>query len=147
MRPLLVASLAVSVPAVSQTARVGFNESVAVYGPEIFPGLTHLHQCGEFRALVAYVNGTDMLFVDEVAPADGDSTLRVVKSFSFVEFNHYEASRSISEVSCLRRDALTLEVTGSGDDGHSNSKFEFMIMLNVSTGEYEYSDSLGLRNH
>src|SRR5262245_14631740 len=64
----LLASVCCSSLAVAQTARVAFEDSVAVYGPEIFPALTQLRLCGNFRVLVAYVNGTDLLFVDEVAP-------------------------------------------------------------------------------
>lgn len=146
MRSLLFVSFFMSGLAISQTARVGFDESVAIYGPEIFPALAKLQLCGDFRVLVAYINGTELLFVDEVAPAERGSTLRVVRSFGFSEFNHYEASRSISEVSCQRRDATTLEISGSGNDGHSDRDFEFTISLDAETGEYENSESLGLRS-
>jgi hypothetical protein len=101
----LVASVCCSGVVVAQTARVAFEESRAVYGPEIFPALTHVHLCGDFRVLVAYVNGTDLLFIDEVEPADAGSTYRVVRSFGLIEFNHYEASRSITDVACQKRDA------------------------------------------
>ena len=127
---------------VAQTARVAFEESVAVYGPEIFPALTQLHLCGNLRVLVAYVNGTDLLFVDEVAPIEGGSTNRVAKSFGFIEFNHYEASRSITDLACQKRDAESLEISGSGHDGHEDKDFEFKVLLNTRTGEYEYADTL-----
>jgi hypothetical protein len=92
--------------------------------------------------LVAYVNGTDLLFVDEVVPIEGGSTTRVAKSFGFVEFNHYEASSSIKELTCRTRDAESLEISGNGHDGHEDRDFEFKVLLDTRTGEYEYSDSL-----
>jgi hypothetical protein len=126
----------------AQTASVAFEESVAVYGPEIFPALTQLHLCGNFRVLVAYVNGTDLLFVDEVAPIEGGSTKRVVRSFGFVEFNHYEASSSITDLACQKRSAESLEIIGSGHNGHEDEDFDFRVLLDARTGEYEYSDTL-----
>jgi hypothetical protein len=142
MRIYLFASVCCSGLVVAQTARVAFEESRAVYGPEIFPALTHVHLCGDFRVLVAYVNGTDLLFIDEVVPAEGGSTHRVAKSFGFIEFNHYEASRSITDVACQKRDAESLEISGSGHDGHDNKDFDFNVLLNTRTGEYQYSDTL-----
>jgi hypothetical protein len=142
MRAYLLALVCCSGLAVAQTARVAFEESVAVYGPEIFPALTQLHLCGNFRVLVAYVNGTDLLFVDEVAPIEDGSTNRVAKSFGFIEFNHYEASSSIANLACQKLDAESLEISGSGHDGHENKDFEFKVLLNTRTGEYEYSDTL-----
>jgi hypothetical protein len=143
---VFLASLSLSGYAISQTARVTFDESVAVYGPEIFPALRRIQFCGDFRVLVAYINGTDLLFVDEVILAEGDSTFSVVGSYSFVEFNAYETSRFVTDVSCRHRDAETLEITGNGNDGHRNADFEFTLSLNTSTGDYTYSDSLGLSN-
>lgn len=142
LRVYLLASLCCSVSAAGQTASVEFRESVAVYGPEIFPALTRLQRCGNFRVLVAYVNGTDLLFVDEVVPIEGGSTNRVARSFGFVEFNYYEASRSIEQLACREQDAESLEISGSGHDGHDNEDFEFTILLDTRTGEYEYSDTL-----
>jgi hypothetical protein len=142
MRIYLLASVCCSGLVAAQTARVAFEESVAVYGPEIFPALTRLRLCGNFRVLVAYVNGTDLLFVDEVAPIEGGSTNRVAKSFGFVEFNHYEASNSITDIACQKRGAESLEISGRGHDGHENKGFEFKVLLNTRTGEYQYSDTL-----
>lgn len=142
MRAYLLASICCSGLAAAQTPEVAFEDSVAVYGPGIFPALTQLRACGNFRVLVAYVNGTDLLFVDEVEPTAGGSTNRVTKSFGFVEFNHYEASSSIAEVACQLRDAESLEIVGRGHDGHENKDFEFKVLLNTRTGEYGYSDSL-----
>jgi hypothetical protein len=142
MRIHLLALVCCSSSLLAQPARVAFEESVAVYGREIFPALTQLHLCGDFRLLVAYVNGTDLLFVDEVAPIEDGSTTRVTKSFGFIEFNHYEASRSIKSVACRNHDAGSLEITGSGHDGHENEDFEFAVLLNTQTGEYQYSDTL-----
>ena len=137
---LFLALLSLSGKAISQTASVRFDESVAVYGPEIFPAVRRIRLCGDFRILVAYINGTDLLFVDEVTLAEGDSTFSVVRSYSFVEFNAYEASRLVTEVSCQQRDAETLEITGSGNDGHRNADFEFVLSLSTSTGDYSYSE-------
>jgi uncharacterized protein (TIGR02246 family) len=138
----LLASIGCTGAAIAQTGSVEFEESVAVYGPGIFPALTQLRLCGDFRVLVAYVNGTDLLFVDEVTPIEGGSTNRVAKSFGFVEFNHYEASTSITGLACREGSAESLEITGTGHDGHENKDFEFRVLLNTRTGEYEYSDTL-----
>ena len=143
MRTYLFASVCYSGLLVAQPARVAFEESVAVYGPEIFPALTQLHLCGNFRVLVAYVNGTDLLFVDEVVPIEDGSTNRVAKNFGFIEFNHYEASSSITDVACQKHDTESLEISGSGHDGHENKDFKFKVLLNTRTGEYQYSDTLG----
>lgn len=134
--------LAVPALAVGQTAVVEFENSVAVYGPGIFPAITQVRQCGNFRVLVAYVNGTDLLFVDEIAPAENDSTLRVTRNFGFVEFNQYEASRSIRTIACKEPAPGSLQITGSGNDGHDNRNYEFDIMLNTTSGAYRYSDTL-----
>ena len=142
VRLCFFASVCCSGLVVAQTARVAFEESRAVYGPEIFPALTLVRRCGDFRVLVAYVNGTDLLFVDEVVPAESGSTYRVAKSFGFIEFNHYEASRSIADVACRKRDAESLEISGRGHDGHDNKNFDFTVLLNARTGEYQYSDTL-----
>ena len=138
---LLLSSCSTSL-AIAQTSRVAFDESVAVYSAEIFAALTQLRQCGDFRVLVAYVNGTDLLFVDEIVAAEGGSTYRVARSFGFVEFNHYEASRFISNVSCEHREADVLEIKGSGHDGHRNEDFEFTVSLDTRSGAYRYTDTL-----
>ena len=142
MRKYLIVLFFLSIPTAAQTARVGFEESIAVYGPEIFPALTLVRLCGDFRLLVAYVNGTDLLFVDKLIPAAGGSTYRVEKSFGFGEFNHYEASRDISAVTCEKRDSGFLEIMGSGTDGHSNREFDFKVLLDTQTGAYQYTDTL-----
>lgn len=141
-RIYLLASVCCSTSVVAQTASVEFEESRAVYGPGIFPALTHVRLCGDFRVLVAYVNGTALLFVDEVGLAEGASTYRVTKSFGFIEFNHYEASRSIMDIACQKRDGESLEITGTGNDGHDNEDFDFKVLLNTRTGDYQYSDTL-----
>jgi len=139
---MLPALLAPTVVANAQAASVGFKESIAVYGPEIFPALTLVRQCGDFRVLVAYVNGTDLLFVDELVPAAGGSTYRADRSFGFVEFNHYEASRIVNDVACDSQPVGRLRISGTGIDGHFDEEFEFTIVLDTRTGAYEYSDTL-----
>ena len=52
-------------------------------------------------------------------------TNRVTKSFGFVEFNHYEASTSIADLTCRQRDAESLQIVGRGHDGHENEDFDF----------------------
>jgi hypothetical protein len=53
MRAYLLATVCCSGLAAAQPSGVAFEDSVAVYGPGIFPALTQLHACGDFRVLVA----------------------------------------------------------------------------------------------
>ena len=139
---LLPVLLAPTVAANAQAASVAFEDSIAVYGPEVFPALTLVRQCDDFRVLVAYVNGTDLLFVDQLVPAEGGSTYRAGTSFGFVEFNHYEASRSVNDIACAFQDTGRLRISGTGFDGHAGENFKFTIVLDTRTGQYRYSDSL-----
>src|SRR5687768_12533878 len=77
----VVAVLALSVlsmtapPALAgQQASVEMEEALAKYGPGVFPAVTRMEVCGFFRVMVVYWAGTDMLFVDEIQPSQGEST-------------------------------------------------------------------------
>jgi len=103
-------------------------------GPFIGEGL------GEHRIIRAYINGSDMIFIDNVLMTS--SGLEAVNGFSFAEINDDHAGYSIERVKCESKDKL-LEingfVNGSGhDEGKDKIKFEFRILLNPEDGKYEF---------
>lgn len=100
-------------------------------GPYIGEGL------GEHRMIRAYINGSDMLFIDNVLMKK--SGLEAVKGFSFVELNDDHAEYSIERAKCESKgDFLEINgfVNGSGHD--EKTKFEFRIILNPEDGKYEF---------
>ena len=109
---LCSASLAMPSALLGQVASVAFEDSVAVYGPDIYPAVTRIRYCEPYRVLVAYINGTDMLFVDELELAENQSTFQILRGVSVIEFNAYEQSAEIRRVTCAVRDGKTLQVTG-----------------------------------
>ena len=126
-----------------QSASVAFEDSYAVYGPNIFPAVTGMRYCEPYRVLIAYINGTDMLFVDRLELANNQSTLRVTRGVSIREFNFYEQSAEILSISCLiDRDEL-LRVSGRAHSFHANRDFEFSISFGKDTEDYTYESNEG----
>lgn len=144
MRHAALMSVALVFPAApctpSEPAAVEMDEAFAVYGPGIFPAITRMEVCGAFRAMVVYWAGTDMLFVDEVAPALNESTMAVRRGLSIREFNHYEDSNTIKSLSC-RISRGNLRVSGKAADGHSSGTYAFQIVLDTASWKYTYSDT------
>ena len=126
-----------------ERAAVEFDEAVAVYGPGIFPAITQLVRCGDYRVLVVYAAGTDLLFLDKLVPADNESTLAATDGLSFEELNYYEASNQIESVSCKEAGPRELRITGSALDGQADKRFEFSIVVDTGKRSYAYSDTLG----
>ncbi|HEX5045551.1 MAG TPA: hypothetical protein VFX89_00390 [Gammaproteobacteria bacterium] len=120
-------------------AAVEFEEAVAVYGPGIFPAITRLVRCGDYRVLVVYAAGTDLLFLDKLVPADNESTLAATDGLSFAELNYYEASNRIERVSCEKSGPRELRIAGSAFDGQENERFEFSIVVDTVERSYTYA--------
>jgi hypothetical protein len=142
---IVVAALVPSTTAaVDASAGSIFEDSVAVYGPWLFPTVKALARCGEYRVLVAYVAGTDMLFLDRLQLTQDNSMFEATDGLSFSEFNAYEASNDIGRVSCRLRGPETLEISGTAESGHlaTDSKFSFRISVNLKSKSYSYHDNL-----
>lgn len=97
-----------------------------------------MRYCEPYRVLVAYINGTDMLFIDELAPANNQSTLQVLRGMSVREFNVYEQSAEILRISCRIGSDDTLQVTGLAHSFHTDRDFEFSITVEGGLGSYEF---------
>ena len=130
----------------AQIATAELDDGRAVYGPGIFPAITRIQTCENYGVLVAYLHGTDMVFVDEVRPALNGSTLEAVRGFSFLELNAYHASASIERVECELEAPESLNVSGFGYSFHGETEFAFTISLSLRNGSYHYRDSLGRNN-
>ena len=144
MRGIPLTSAALLVAAVpcqaSESASVKMDEAVAAYGPGIFPAITQMEFCGRFRVMIVYWAGTDMLFVDLTQPSDGQSTLAVKRGFSIREFNYYEDSNNITQLSCKNaRDRLY--INGRATSGHTSRTYSFRIVMDTKSGKYKYSDT------
>ena len=124
-----------------QVASVAFDESLAVYGPGIFPAVTRLQICEPYRVLVAYLNGTDMLFVDEMVRSRNQSTYEVSNGISVREFNYYEASAEIEKVSCRIDGEGSLEVFGQAHSFHADRDYTFDMKFSGALDSYSYSES------
>ena len=115
-------------------------DEIGDYGPDIFPGITRMEVCGSFRVMVVYGNGTDNLYVDEQEFSSNQVTMVIKRGFSFIEFNAYEASNSITQLSCENaKDGL--HIHGKATSGHSCQTYSFWIVMNTKSGEYKYSDT------
>jgi len=125
----------------AQPASVEMDEALAKYGPGIFPAVTRMEVCGRFRVLVVHWAGTDMLFVDEVEPALNESTLAVKRGFSIREFNSYEQSTTIRELSCDLQSSRSLRVAGKAHSDHSERDYSFVLEMDPASGKYKYSDT------
>ena len=124
----------------SESASVEMDESVAVYGPGIFPAITRMEICGSFRVMIVYWAGTDMLFVDETQPSEDQSTAAGKRGFSIREFNYYEDSNSIVELSC-KNARHGLLIKGKATSGHTSQTYSFRIVMDTESGRYKYSDT------
>jgi hypothetical protein len=133
-----IACLALPGAVLGQAASVAFRDSYAVYGPDIYPAVTQVQYCAPYRILVAYINGTDMLFIDELEPSKSQSTLQVVRGVSIREFNFYEASAEIQGVTCRIADGEALRVSGAAHSFHSDRDFEFSITFDEGLESYTY---------
>jgi hypothetical protein len=145
MRQVVLALSVLSITAppalAGQPASVEMEEAFAKYGPGVFSAVTRMEVCGFFRVMVVYWAGTDMLFVDEIQPSQGESTMSVKRGFSIREFNYYEDSNSITELSCRTPSFAILRITGKVESGHTNMTYSFRIDMDTSTGNYKYSDT------
>jgi hypothetical protein len=122
-----------------EEARVDFEEAVAVYGPGIFPAITQLVRCGDYRVLIVYAAGTDLLFMDRLVLANNESTMAATDGLSFAELNYYEASNQIETVSCAEPARGELRITGRAVDGQDDTRFEFSIVVDTVKHSYVYS--------
>jgi hypothetical protein len=125
-----------------EEASIAFDEAVAVYGPGIFPAITKLVTCGDYRVFVVYGNGTDMLFADKIVPASNESTYAAEDGISFAEFNFYEQSVSIRKVSCKLLGPTKYRVVGKVVSGHADRSFGFTIVVDAAARTYTYKDTL-----
>ncbi len=139
---LVSAAFLVAAPPIqsSESASVAMDEAIAVYGPGIFPAITRMEICDNFRVMIVYWAGTDMLFVDETSPSEGQSTMAVKRGFSISQFNYYEDSNSIKELSCKKSKAV-LRITGKATSGHTSETYSFRITMDTLSGAYKYSDT------
>ena len=122
-------------------ARVSFEESIAVYSPGIFPAITKLVRCGDYRVLVVYANGTDLLFMDRLVTTQNESTYATEDGMSFSEFNHYEESIEINEVSCRLVEPQKVRITGRAHSAHSEQNFRFILTVDVGNRTHTYEDT------
>ena len=88
--------------------------------------------------MVAYINGTDMLFIDELELTNNQSTFQILRGVSVREFNFYEQSAQIRRVTCRVSNGETLEVSGLAHSFHSNRDFEFSIEFEEGLGGYDF---------
>lgn len=124
-----------------EEANIAFEEAVAVYSPGLFPAIIKIARCGDYRILVVYGNGTDMLFMDKLAPARNESTLAAEDGISFREFNAYEQSSQIEDVSCKLISPARLRITGKAHSFHSEKSFRFTIVVDTAKRSYTYDDT------
>ena len=128
----------------AQIGSVELNEGLAVYGSGIYPAITKVSVCGEYRVLVAYLHGTDMLFLDRISPVLNGSTYQASEGYSFKEFNFYHASFFIENIKCTIEFDGSLKIYGEASSGHSDEHFIFTILMDLQTRTYEYADSQNL---
>jgi hypothetical protein len=114
------------------------DEAIAVYGPGIYPAITQVARCGDYRVLVAYGNGTDMLFLDKVVRVDNESTFAATDGFSFKDFNSYEDSNEIESVSCEETAPGRLRIVGRAYSFHSNKRYKFSIVMDAVKHTYTF---------
>jgi hypothetical protein len=74
-------------------------------------------------------------------PILGASTTSIKRGFSIREFNYYEDSNDITELSCRKPSSEVLQITGKATSGHTNETYSFRIDIDASTGSYKYSDT------
>ena len=124
-----------------EEAHIGFEEAVAVYGPGLYPAITKLVRCGDYRVFVVYANGTDMLFMDRLVPVQNESTFAAEGGMSFSEFNSYEESSQIEDVSCQLLEPARLQITGQAHSFHTGKALRFTLIVDVAKRSYTYADT------
>ena len=124
-----------------EDAHIGFEEAVAVYGPGLYPAITKLIRCGDYRVFVVYGNGTDMLFMDRLVPVRNESTFAAADGTSFREFNSYEQSSQIEDVSCQLLGPARLQITGQAHSFHTKKTFRFTLLVDAAKRSYTYEDT------
>jgi hypothetical protein len=124
-----------------EEARIGFEEAVAVYGPGLYPAITKLARCEDYRVFVVHGNGTDMLFMDRLVPVQNESTFAAEDGMSFSEFNSYEESIQIKDVSCQLLGPARLQITGQAHSFHTEKTFRFTLVVDVAKRSHTYQDT------
>ena len=124
-----------------EEASIDFQEAVAKYGPGLFPAITRLTRCGDYRVFVVYGNGTDMLFMDKLVATQNESTFAAEDGMSFEEFNSYEESTTIRDVSCGLVGPTKLRIVGKAHSFHSDKSFRFTIVVDTARRSHTYADT------
>ncbi|HEX5048668.1 MAG TPA: hypothetical protein VFX89_16270 [Gammaproteobacteria bacterium] len=132
------ACLATADSCAEEKASFQFEEAFALYGPGIFPAITQVARCGDYRVLVVYGNGTDMLFLDKLVRVDNESTFAATDGFSFREFNFYEDSNQIESVSCKEAGPGELRIVGRAYSFHSEKHYDFSIVMDTARQSYTF---------
>jgi hypothetical protein len=116
-----------------------FENAAAVYGLWLFQATKSIARCGDYRVLVAYAAGSDMLFLDRLLLHDNESTYVAVDGISIRELNYYEMQNSLSAVRCTLRGGSLL-ITGQLLDGMDNDAkpVQFSITYDPTTKRYSY---------
>ena len=137
----VVACTVLTLPAsfADEEAAVDFEEAVAVYGPGIFPAITQLVRCGDYRMLVVHAAGTDLLFMDKLVRVNNESTFAATDGLSFAELNYYEESNEIESVACAESGPGELRITGRAIDFQEDKRFRFSIVVDTVKHSYAYS--------
>lgn len=138
---LLGAVVPASAVLAREEARIEFEEAVAVYGPGLYPAITKLARCGDYRVFVVYGNGTDMLFMDRLVPVQNESTYAAEDGMSFSEFNTYEDSTQIEAVACHLLAPTKVKITGRAHSFHSERTFRFTLTVDVAKRSHTYEDT------
>src|SRR5688572_22531850 len=109
--------LAHSSPAYSLGRTVSYEELFAHFESNI----TALQTCGrvqlgndwgQFRLIQAHIYGSTMLFVDIVLHTREDPYWRILRGFTFDEFNNDHLDQRLAELSCVGTEANKIIVTG-----------------------------------
>lgn len=138
---LMIAGTPVAGTPAREEASISFHEAIAEYGPGLFPAMTQLARCGDFRVFVVYGNGTDMLFMDRLVPAANESTFAAVDGMSFAEFNTYEESRTVETLTCKLLEAGKLQIAGQAHSSHDDKSFRFTFVVDTVNRSYEYQET------
>ena len=107
------------------------------YSLSLFSTVTLLSRCGDFRVFVAYLDCTDMLFLDRLVPNGAGSAYEARDGAKFKEFDFHDADYSIHRVSCKIVKTTFVRIDGIAEDSEDQS-FTFTILYDTMAKSYKF---------
>ena len=96
-----------------------------------------LTRCGDFRVFVAYLDGTDMLFLDRLVISGAGAAYEAQDGARFGEFDSHDVDYSINHVHCKIVKSTFVQIDGTAEDPE-NQSHTFTILYDTVAKSYNF---------